>query len=353
MTDASELAKSEIPFASDFGDPKAEYDAFATGAVVAECWRSRTLLKLTGDDRHQWLHNVCTNEIKALQPGSGCEVFLTDARARVIGHGFVFATGDALWVESVSGEEDRLFEHFDRYIITEDVEIHRLSNSHSQLLLSGPLVTERLSAVCHESIDSLPPMGNGTLTLDGVDVGIRRPGITSPSSAGEQPWLVLNCLTNQYDSLWNTLTAAGANRFIPVGTSAYEARRIEAIFPVYGIDITSDQMAPEVGRNTEAISYTKGCYLGQEPIARLDAMGHTNRELRGIRFDSDPGLKAGDALKSDSGGNVGIVTSIASRPGTDAVVALGYVKRSHMKSGSTVCSAGNIQGTVFTSSRSQ
>lgn len=328
---------NDFQSATDFGDAVAEYNAFESSAVVAACWGPRTLLKLTGDDRHKWLHNFCTNDIKSLQPGSGCEAFFTNVKARVLGYGFVFATGDALWIETVGGQEDVLFTHFDRYIITEDVEVHRLGESHSQLLVAGPKMAARMEGNCSVSVESLEPMQNIAASLAGVDVGLRRVDVT------RQPGLLINCLTTDQQNIWDHLCE---NAFVPVGSAAIEARRIEAVFPHYGIDITEDHIAPEVGRNSAAISYNKGCYLGQEPIARLDAMGHTNKELRGIAFESNPAAKIGDAITKDDGSDIGILTSIAPIPGIEKTVALGYVKRSHMKADARVV-VNETPGVVF------
>lgn len=328
---------NELQSAADFGDAAAEYAAFETTRVVAACWGPKTLLKLTGDDRHKWLHNFCTNDIKALQPGSGCEAFFTNVKARVLGYGFVFATNDALWVETVGGQEDALFNHFDRYIITEDVEIHRLSESHRQLLVAGPDVIAKLAAVCSGEVKSLEPLQNITATIADAEVGLRRVDITG------QPGLLINCRVEDQQAIWDHLCA---NAFAPVGRDAFEARRIEAVFPFYGTDVTDAHMAPEAGRNPVAISYTKGCYLGQEPIARLDAMGHTNKELRGIAFESDLEASVGDAVTSATGDNIGSLTSIARVPGATKTVALGYVKRAHMKDGADVM-VNDTPGTVF------
>lgn len=328
---------TDLQTAIEFGDAAAEYQAFGSSAIVTAAWGPRTLLKLTGEDRHKWLHNVCTNEIKALQPGSGCEVFFTNVKAKVLGHGFVFATDDALWIETVGGQEDVLFTHFDRYIITEDVEIHRLSDSYSQLFVAGPDTVSRLSDLCEVTADSLQPMCHTTASFGGIDVGLRRADVTC------QPGVLVNCASCDLQRVWDCLTDKG---FMPVGSAAFEARRIEAVFPFYGSDISDQQMAPEAGRNSVAISYKKGCYLGQEPIARLDAMGHTNKELRGIAFDADPGAAVGDVLKSAAGDKIGWLTSVAGVPGTDRAVALGYVKRSFMKDAAEVV-ANETVGTVF------
>ena len=104
----------------------------------------------------------------------------------------------------------------------------------------------------------------------------------------------------------------------------FDALRIIAGTPVFGRDITTDNLPQEVGRDAKAINFVKGCYLGQETVARIDALGHVNKILRGLRFESSECVSPGTALGKD-GKSVGTVTSTAVDPGTGLAVGLGYV----------------------------
>ena len=108
------------PAAMHFGDADSEHTAAREGAVVFDL-SDRTQIEITGKDSSDFLHNFCTNDIKKLQPGEGCEAFITNVKGRVQGHVFVFAGPDMLWLDTVPGQEDAICDHLNRYIITEDV----------------------------------------------------------------------------------------------------------------------------------------------------------------------------------------------------------------------------------------
>jgi hypothetical protein len=134
-------------------------------------------------------------------------------------------------------------------------------------------------------------------------------------------------------NLWQELTASGIR---PGGAEAFHAHRIESGFPLFGLDLTDDNLAQEAARTQRAISYTKGCYLGQEPIARIDALGHVNRELRILRLNSASALEPGVVIQAENGREIGEITSSTAVPGEDRSVALGYVRSSHAKPETTV-----------------
>jgi len=131
------------------------------------------------------------------------------------------------------------------------------------------------------------------------------------------------------------LLAAGAVR---CESSAVESARLEAGVPLFGLDITSENLPQEVARDKQAVSFTKGCYLGQETVARIDAIGHVNRLLVGLKFDRPQVPASGTAiLVGDQ--TVGHVTSAAWSPRLSAPLALAYIRRNHAKPGSLLSSA--------------
>ena len=105
----------------------------------------RVQIELTGSDRAKFLHNFCSNEVKKLEPGQGCEAFVTNIKGKTVGHIFVFAEADALWIESVAGSAATLMSHLDRFLIREDVQLHDRSAEFSELLLVGERSTELLA----------------------------------------------------------------------------------------------------------------------------------------------------------------------------------------------------------------
>ena len=287
-----------------FGDPFAERVA-ATNNVAVFDVGDRVQIEVTGRDRQKFLNNFCTNDIKKLSAGQGCEAFVTNIKGKLLGHIFVFAEVESLWIESVASSAAALIAHFDRYLITEDVRMTDRSAEFCEFLLVGPRATELLEQL-NVPVGPLPL--NGHVASGSSALPLR--------SARRVDWLepptwLLSIPRIDGVAAWQTLTQAGA---CPAGPEAFHALRIAACFPLYGLDIFEDQFAQEIGRTSRAISFIKGCYLGQEPIARIDAMGHVNRELRRIELSSGPLPTPGTAVldkPAPDGKPVGQITSAA------------------------------------------
>jgi folate-binding protein YgfZ len=138
------------------------------------------------------------------------------------------------------------------------------------------------------------------------------------------------------EPLRTALAAASTRALVSIDDAAFEVLRIEAGTPVAGRDVTPENLPQEVARDTRAINFVKGCYLGQETVARIDAMGHVNRLLRGLLLDTRTPPPPGSAILQADGRPVGAVTSAAFSPGRGQVVALGYVRASHVRAGTAV-----------------
>jgi tRNA-modifying protein YgfZ len=316
------------PTAVDFGDPRIEYQAARNASAVFDVG-DRTQIELTGRDRAKFLHNFCTNNVLDLQSGAGCEAFVTNVKGRVLAHVFVFATDESLWLDTVAGAAESLLTHLDRYLITEDVGLHDRTAEFAELLVTGPQAAAQLAAL-PLPVESLTPYAHTTVTLDGQPVSIRRIDLVGA------PGYVLAIPRPHLVEIWNRLVEAQVQ---PGGRTAFDALRIEAGMPLYGIDITDDNLAQEVARTNLAISFKKGCYLGQEPIARIDALGHVNRELRGLRIEA-PAPPAPGALvfAADGDQQIGQVTSSAVHPAESGrqSLALAYLRRGSLEPGTSV-----------------
>ncbi len=244
-----------------------------------------------GRDRAKFLHNFCTNNIKALPAGSACEAFFTDVKARILAHGYVLAFKNTheIWISP--GDPAGLLKHLNRYIITEDVAI--VADDPTSTTLCFHADEKSLTAVRAEQgtragdilpDDALTTVVNQSLSFRlGSDETAQATVVTGSLVTGllvtwaNQPLLFLNGPAEPLVEIGSRLTSAGVSALM---SDEIESLRINERYPLIGRDMTSENLAPEAERNVRAISYTKGCYLGQEPIARLDAMGHVNRALR-------------------------------------------------------------------------
>jgi folate-binding protein YgfZ len=297
----------------------------ARDCAAAFAFNNRTHIAITGGDRAAFLHNFCTNDLKSLQPGQGCEAFICNAKGHVVAHVMVFVAADALWLETVPGAAQKLMAHLERYIIREDVALHDRTRDLGEACVVGPNALDVICRLLGETeadgprrkhIAALPAPGNSPGSADGCGLRV-------------VDWLGARCylpvaLRDQLAPGLEALSQAGAT----LGAIAdWESLRIDAGFPSYGVDITEDNLPQEVARNEKCLSFTKGCYLGQEPIARLDALGHTNRELRRLLITGAGVPAAGTGLvDAGSGHDAGRITSAAPNPFGDGAVALGYVK---------------------------
>ncbi len=293
----------------------AEYEALSTAAGLVD-FGKRTLIEIGGEDRARFLHNLCTNEIRKLSPGAGCETFLTNVQGKILAHVLVFSGPDSLILETVPGEAEKILAHLDRYLIREKVTLTDRSLDWSEWLLAGPraesLLAGLIGGACPQEV-----WASRQSQIDGREVWLRRVDIAGPLG------FLLDCRRADSERMGEVLVRAGTRR---VGSAAFEARRIEAGFPWYGPDISDKNLPQELARDDRAISFTKGCYLGQETVARIDALGHVNQTLVGVRFDNQAAVPSGLDLTA-AGVVVGHVTSAASSPRLAAPLALAYVRR--------------------------
>src|SRR5580704_3540637 len=310
-----------------FGNPREEYAAALSGAALID-WSDHGVIELTGSDRVKFLHSFCTNDVKRLAAGQGCEAFITNVKGRILGHVCIDAGSSSLRLDAGPVSTDRLAAHFERYIINEEVAIADGSLEWGELLVMGPSAARVISPTFGEVAELGP--------LEHVE-GDRATGRSRVScrDIGVHTAYVVNAPRAELAELWETLRKGGA---LPAGSAVWSGLRIEAGLPIYGVDLNEDNLAQEAGRTRSAISFMKGCYLGQEPIARLDAMGHVNRELRSLRILGDVIPPAAARVFSDAGGTtaVGSVTSAAFSFGSNSAVALALVRSSVSAQGSQV-----------------
>jgi len=299
-----------------------------TEATGVAALAGRTLIAVTGSDRTAFLHSFTTNDIKKLAVGAGCEAFVTSAQGKTLGHVLVFAEQSRLVLDTAPGQAEALLAHFQRYVITEEVEFADLSQSATDLLLAGP----NSAALLTKLTGQRPPaalLAHTTTTLAGHDITIRR--VEYAGSATH----FLQAAAADAPDVMAALESSGAVR---CDEGAVEAARLEAGVPLFGRDITPDNLPQEIGRDARAISFVKGCYLGQETVARIDAVGHVNRVLSGLKFAGDSVPAAGTELLA-GGQSIGQVTSAAASPRLLAPLALALVRRSSAKPGTILDSA--------------
>ncbi len=301
-------------------------DYFALSGDAGFVPLARTRIEIAGPDRATWLHNLCTNEIKKLAPGRGCEAFFTTVQGKTLGHGFIFAEADVLVLDSVAGQGDTLLKHLDRYLVCEQVTLTDCSGDGFEVVLAGP----KSAAIVAEVFGTAVPterLAHSEVEVDGKAIRIRRVDLGAASFFVEVP---------RVDGPWlaGKLHAAGARQCL---LEALDALRIEQGFPLFGRDITDKNLPQELARDELAISFVKGCYLGQETVARIDALGHVNKLLVGVQFDGQEIPADGAELQAE-GQPVGAVTSATYSPRLERPLALAYVRHGLAKPGAKLTS---------------
>lgn len=306
------------PPVAHFGDAVAEYRAAQESAALFDV-SDRVQIEMNGKDAQSFLHKFCTNDIERLNPGGGSEAFITNVKGRILAHVYAFVTDDAVWIDSPSTDEASLLSHFDRYLFSEDVTLRGRTETFGDLYVSGAQCVAPLTAL-GIAVEQLTEMQHALGTVEGLPVVVRRVDFWG------QPGFILSADRQQLVVLWQRLVTAGMQ---PAGAQAFHALRIEAGLPLYGIDLSSDNLAQEAGRTEQAISFTKGCYLGQEPIARIDALGHINRQVSRLRLETGSNLAAAPIIVAADGTDVGTLTSSMVVPGTTRSVALAMLRTKH------------------------
>lgn len=301
-----------------------EYEALTVGCGCA--WLvDWTTVAVAGSDRQSFLHNMCSNDIRRLEPGDGCEAFCTDVKGKIVAHVFVIAQQDQLELLTVPNQAETLCAHLERYIIREDVQLEDQTQQRSWLLCSGTQTAEAVAGLIPEKHDKLhSAWQNKVFEFEG------RPGLVVRCPLFWPEGFLLRCETEEQATLSEFLHQRNSAMCEVVSNSnagdALAAVRIESEFPWFGVDFTAANFPQEVNRDSQAINFNKGCYLGQETIARIDALGHVNQKVVSLLFAGDATppkdleLRLGDK-------HVGRVTSACWSPRAQRPLALALVRR--------------------------
>lgn len=295
---------------STISDISPDYTALSTGSGLLD--RSeRGKLGLTGSDIREFLHGQVTQDITSLTPGHGVYAALLTNKGKMLGDLRVLDTGDELLLDTERAGLQELFNTVRRFSIGYDVEVHKHTLQSGLLSLIGPRSAAVLAQAAgadtelpaHEHDHLTGQIGHTRVRMIRTDLGFD---------------LLMDA--DDVETTRSALMSAGA---VPVSEEAVECVRIESGRPRYGIDLDDTVIPQEAGLNERAVSFTKGCYVGQETVARLFYKGKPNRELRGLR--SDVPLAPGTEL-SYEGRVVATVTSAAESP-RFGPIALAFVRR--------------------------
>jgi folate-binding protein YgfZ len=306
-------------------DLASDYRAAREAAAVFDL-STRGKVEVTGPEAARFLHNLCTNDILHLPVGAGCEAFFTTAKAKVVAHVIISHLdqdkGDTFLLDVVAGQAAKLLQHLDHYLISERVAFTDRTGELAQLHLAGPQARTVLKRALGDLPDLQPWQHAALPTTTGT---VRRHDVLGTTGFD------LFLPREQTEAVAQRLIAGGARL---AGPETYDILRVEAGTPEFGPDVDENRLVMEVGRTAEAICYTKGCFLGQEPIVMARDRGHVNRTLLGLKLHGSGPAPLGAKLLRD-GNEVGQVASSVVSPRLGPI-ALAYLRRGSQEPGTVV-----------------
>ncbi|MEO8562636.1 MAG: hypothetical protein ABI601_11205 [bacterium] len=303
-----------------YGSVAAEYEALHTRAAVFD--RShRGRLRVMGARAAEMVAGLVTNDVSALTPGQGCYAAALTAKGKIVSDVRVLVEEDGILIDAPPRSaaawaamvkkfvNPRIAPHQDESATLRDIGIFGATARH---------VVSELTGVQSPALSTLAPYSHVSVQIEGTTLLVVR----VPDLDVEGFELIVPA--DAFDGLWSRAVAAGAT---PAGLEAWDIARVEAGRPEWGIDIDDTTIPQEANFDTlHAISYTKGCYVGQETVARVHFRGHVNKHLRGIRGTGIELIQTGATLHDESGAQVGDVRSAVRSPRLGAI-ALAMIRR--------------------------
>jgi folate-binding protein YgfZ len=273
-------------------------------------------IRVTGSDRVRWLNGMVTNSVQQLTPGA--YNFFLNAQGRIQGDGYIFASPDALFIETASTQIATLIPYLDHYIIMDDVELADITSTRHGLTLIGPQANVLLTKL-GLATNQLAELESAKLPWNSTTITIIQ--AYSPLVPRFELWAETSA---NADALLQALKEAGA---LPCETAALEALRIIEGTPRYGVDIR-DRDLPQETNQARALHFAKGCYLGQEIVERIRSRGNVHRTFSAFRLEGaipTPGSALESAGKA--AGELTSIVSLTDEQGQPISLALGYARR--------------------------
>jgi folate-binding protein YgfZ len=313
-----------MPFSLD------QYRAVRHSAGVLDR-SSRGRITLRGRDRLTFLHALLTNDIVGLAPGSGCYAALLTPQGRMVADMRVFELGDAVLLDVHRETKDVLLAKLDQMLFSEDVEIGDVSDAFGCISVQGPRaagVVEASVGLDASTLAAWQPFQNASVSWRGTTVIVAR-----TDEFGLPGFLLFTDMA----AIPSLAAVTGANGAEVVEAMTSEVLRVEAGQPAFLVDITNDTIPLEAGLEASAISYTKGCFPGQEVLVRIRDRGHGRvaRKLVGLVLDGGEVPERGAVVRVGDK-DVGQVTTAVLSPGLGRPIALGYVHRDVSEAGTAV-----------------
>ena len=315
------------PAVLHYGDAAAEYRSVRTAAGLCDL-SQRGKLRMTGTDRQNFLHRVVTNDVEQLGAGEGVYACMLTPQGKIISDMTVYVRADDLLIDVEPGMAGVLRDTLDRYALIDDVEIEEVTARYGLIGVYG-----RKAEACLQSlagpIDPLPPCGHVEIEWNGLPVTVARSRRT-----GERDYDVY-VPAESADEIWKALLGgAGDASCVPIGFDTLEVLRVEAGIPRCTAEL-DDRIIPNEAVKDRAVSFAKGCYIGQEPVVMMEHRGRPNRLLSGLAIEGETLPERNAPIQKD-GKDAGWITTAVHGRAVQGIIALGFVRRRYRESGGPV-----------------
>ena len=315
------------PAVLHYGDAAAEYQAVRTAAGLCDL-SQRGKLRMTGADRQHFLHRVVTNDVGRLGDGEGVYACMLTPQGKIISDMTVYVRGEDLLIDVEPGMAGVLRETLDRYALIDDVEIEDVTARYGLIGVYGRKAEACLKAL-GDLPETLPPCGHAEIEWNGLSVTVARSHRT-----GERDYDVYVPAENA-DELWKALLGGDVDTScLPIGLDTLEVLRVEAGIPRCTAEL-DDRIIPNEAVKDRAVSFAKGCYIGQEPVVMMEHRGRPNRLLSGLVIEGET-LPERNALIQKDGRDAGWITTAVQGQAVSGIIALGFVRRRYRESGGPV-----------------
>jgi folate-binding protein YgfZ len=312
----------------------AEEERFAVESVALIDKNYRAYLAFTGPDRVRYLNAILTNNIKDLGAGDGVVSLLLNPQGRILAEIETYSRQDQLFCVSHAMIRAKLVEWLEKYIIMDDVTLTDETDAFGTLALEGPQAAAVAKELTGVELASLAELHQMEARVEGIACWLSR---RTPGGTEGAEFLAAR---GDLEKLWTTLREAAQRRGGgAIGYAALSARRLAQGIAWFGYDFGEQQIPHEAGLENSHISYTKGCYTGQEIVERVRSRGQVNRRRVRIRFEGTAVPEAGAMLTAD-GKEVGHVTRAAKSWHPPTVLGMAYVRKEQTETGSKVEWAG-------------
>lgn len=319
-----------------YGDPAAEHLGVRSHAGIMDLTH-RGKIRISGKDRTKFLQNILSQDINKLTPGTGGHATLLNTKGHMLAYMRIYSDEDSFLIDTETGEAAKIIQVLNHYLFREDVKIEDVTLKYGLVTVQGPHSREILCRISGTDIREMEECSHVNLTINSIHCKVARSSYT-----GEEGYSIYAPWDN-LQNIWETiLLPSSSDNTTPFGHDAYNSLRIEAGIPLYSVDLDEDTIPIEASLD-HAISYTKGCYVGQETIARIKFKGHVNRTLTGFFIQSGTELNSvpnkGDRIYTATEGaehHIGIITSACLSPTLNKSIAIGYVRIGYNEPGTQV-----------------